>query len=234
MRGHALVRSVRDGRKAAAQEQKRLVTAGLRGEDYLPPEVLNQLPPPSAISTSASRSDPAPTRAERRAAERRAKHLERVREPQDGLPQVVQKSYAIPRRCGPSSDGPDVLLSRASLCSHCRETVEVAVLPASSRVAQPRMHAPVRDDVKDFLQNQLYGGRHKRVPAATLSSLKASGGKKFTAASNFASVPLSPQQEEPARKKRKRNGVGGSSAGEIPGRSTLEQMAARIMRRGRS
>ena len=52
-----------------------------------------------------------------------------------------------------------------------------------------RLHAPVKLDAKAFLQQQLYGDRHKRVAAATLASQRASGGR-FGAATNFATVPL--------------------------------------------
>ena len=101
------------------------------------------------------------------------------------------------------------------------------MLPSSSGPQQPRVHAPVRADVRDFLQQQLYGDRLRRVPAATLSSMKASGGR-FGAASNFASVPLAPPAQPAGGKKRGKRKRGAAAP---TGRSTLEQMAAKIMRR---
>ena len=110
-------------------------------------------------------------------------------------------------------------------------TVEVAVLPSDP--SGVRLHAPVRADVADFMQQQLYGGdRHKRVPAATLSSLKASGGR-FGAASNFATVPAAPPPPGgfgSKRKKKRKAASGGDATGSF---STLERMAAKIMRKGK-
>lgn len=99
--------------------------------------------------------------------------------------------------------------------------------------SQPRLHAPVKSSVRDFLQQQLYGkGAKRRAPAATLSSLKPPGGRGG-AALNFASVPLDASASGRKRKRSKRSGAGAAREA-IPGRSTLEEMAARIMQRGKS
>jgi len=110
------------------------------------------------------------------------------------------------------------------------DTVEVAVLDDTRG---PRLHAVVRDDVREFMQRQLYGDRNRRAPAATLSSLKPTGGR-FGPASNFATVPAAPPGEAyaSAKKKKKKKASGqGAAAG---GYSSLERMAAKIMQQGRA
>ena len=79
-----------------------------------------------------------------------------------------------------------------------------------------------------FLQQQLYGDRHKRVPAATLASQRPSGGH-FGAASNFATVKLEAKPQGVAKKGRRAR----ADKAVVAGTSTLEQMAARIMRKKR-
>ena len=81
------------------------------------------------------------------------------------------------------------------------------------------------------MQQQLYGsGRHQRVAAATLSALKPSGGR-YGAASNFASVAAPPASDAEGQRKKKRK----RSSPEAGGKqfSSLEKMAAQIMRRNR-
>ena len=194
--------SVRDGQKAAEKRKQGLVTAGLRGDDYLPPEVLSQLsqaPAQPAVAVAAADSARVAVRPSARD-RRRAAAVERVAEPPTGLPRVVRKLGG---------------------------TVDVAVLDgANGKAAQPRTHAPVRADVRDFVRKQLYGNRVQRAPAATLASLKPAGGR-FGPASNFATVAPA-AAEQPSGKKRKR------SSPEVAGHSTLEQMAARLMNRKRS
>ena len=193
--------SLRDGEKAAVQKKRALVTAGLRDDDYLPPELLSQLPAASS-ATAQQQAQPEkrrPTKAEQRAAARRAQ----PREPQqrDGLPRTVQKS----------------------------STVEVAVLPSEGTVGQPRLHAPVKTDVRDFMQQQLYGRGIRRAPAATLASLRPAGGK-CAPASNFATVPVDPLAQI-GGKKRKRKAT--KTVDATGSHSTLERMAERIMRRNK-
>lgn len=183
------------------------MTAGLRGDDYLPPEVLNQLPsapapPPHAEAngetTSLRKSN------KKAAAERRARAAAAAA-PRDGMPRVVRKV----------------------------ENVEIAVLPAEGAVRQhPRIHAPVKANVRDFLQQQLHGDRHRRVPAATQQSLKPSSGR-YGAASNFASVPLSAPSSAQGEGDSKRKKRRASETPAVGGYSTLERMAAKIMRKKR-
>ena len=86
-------------RKAAEQAKARMVTASLRGEDYLPAEILSQLPPaPAATSmpmleAEKAASSSSTSRAERRAAEQ-AKRKAASQPAPDGLPRVVRKKYA--------------------------------------------------------------------------------------------------------------------------------------------
>ena len=90
----ALVCSLREGAKAAEKKKRSVVTAGLRGDDYLPPELLDQLP--STTTAPAQPDEPQkkrPTRAEAKAAAKRARPHEP--EPRDGLPITVQKAYAL-------------------------------------------------------------------------------------------------------------------------------------------
>ena len=87
------------------------------------------------------------------------------------------------------------------------------------------------------MNEQLYGsGRVKRVPAATLDSLKATGGR-FGAASNFATVPAPLQsdidKERKERQKKKARQQQPKQMGGKGGFTSLEKMAAQIMRRGK-
>ena len=189
--------SIKEAQKAAQKKQQQLVTAGLRGDDYLPPELLSQLP---ATQPSAAGEQGAPkrTKAQLKADARRRDAEAHDAVADEGLPRVLRRS----------------------------STVEVAILPEGGR--QPRLHAPIKSDAKAFLQQQLFGSRHQRVSAATLSSLKPAGGR-FGAASNFAIVPLDKATQTIRKgkkgKEREKAVVGGTS--------TLEQMAARIMRKKR-
>lgn len=213
-----LIRSVIEAQKAAKKKQQTMVTAGLRGDDYLPPEVLSHLPSGTAQPSGASSSaaDEAAggkrlTKAEAKAAARRAEAEEvaKRRQPNEeaGLPRVVRKGQG---------------------------QVEVAVLPPDEGgvggAKAARMHAPIKQDARAFLQQQLYGQRHTRVSAATLASQRASGGR-FGAASNFATVPLDQAKPLGVAKKGKRKG--GKDKPVVAGHSTLEQMAAAIMRKKR-
>jgi len=187
----------------ATKKKRSLVTAGLRGDDYLPPELLEQLP---ATTSSAAPAEPAkkqkPSRAEAKAAAIRTQPRER--EQHDGLPRTVQTA----------------------------NTVEVAVISGAG--GGPRLHAPVQSDVRAFMEQQLYSDRHRRAPAATLSSLRPSGGARFGAASNFATaVPLPPNPDLGSKRKKRRKG-GAPPAKEMAGSfSTLERMAAKIMQKKR-
>ena len=195
------MRSIKEAQKAAKKKQQQLVTAGLRGDDYLPPEVLSQLPPTQLSAAGASSEQqgaPKRTKAQLKADARRRDAEAHAPVADDGMPRVVRRS----------------------------STVEIAILPDGGR--QPRLHAPVKSDAKAFLQQQLFGSRHQRVSAATLSSLKPTGGR-FGAASNFATVPL--DKAAPTIRKGKK-GKGRDKA-VVGGTSTLEQMAARIMRKKR-
>ena len=199
-----MFRSAREEMRAASKKKRSLVTADLRGDDYLPPELLSQLPATSAIEAEATEDAERPRRpskaakAAAKAAERRAQ----PREPEvhDGLPKVVQKS----------------------------SNVEVALLPGGAD-GGPRLHAPVTSDAKDFMRKQLYGERQERRPAASIASLKPSGGRAFGAASNFATAVAAPAAASSRKgKKRKKGGVTKEVTGAY---STLERMAAKLMRR---
>ena len=182
------------------QKKRALVTAGLRDDDYLPPELLSQLPAASSAPATEQQAQPEkrrPSKSEARAAARRAQPREPER--RDGLPRTVQKS----------------------------STVEVALLPAEGAIGEPRLHAPVKTDVRDFMQQQLYGGRTRRAPAATLASLRPAGGK-FGAASNFATVPVQPLVQGGGKKRKRKAATRVVASGS---HSTLERMAERIMRR---
>ena len=189
----------------AEKKLKGLVTAGLRGDDYLPPEVLDQLPRgPSGqraegADESTRLSSKRAKRAAAAAAEAAAAAASSSRELPTGLPRVVSTT----------------------------DTVDVAVLDGKGG---PRLHAPVRTDVRSFMEKQLYGERNKRVPAATLASLKPSG-RRFGPASNFASVPLAPASG--VTKKKKKGKVGGGGGGGGAGYSSLERMAAAIMNKSK-
>lgn len=197
------------GQKAAKRKQQNLVTASLRGDDYLPPEVLSQLPTgaskPASSSADGAEGSKRMTKAEAKAAARRAEaeyHAKQSSAHDEGLPKVIRKS----------------------------DRVEVAVLPeaGASSGRHTRLHAPVKLDAKAFLQQQLYGDRHKRVAAATLASQRASGGR-FGAATNFATVPLEAKPKGVTKKGKR----GGGDKPTMAGHSTLEQLAARIMRKNR-
>lgn len=201
--------SVRDGQKAAQQQKQKLVTASLRGEDYLPTDILDQLPETSAspakippkVDSSASQ-----TRKKRslESSESAARPDSRVAFP--GLPRVVRDS-------GPVAIA--VVEHGGSSCGH----------------AGPRLHAPVRADIRDFLNEQLYGTRNRRAPTATIASLKPSRGR-FGPASNFVTVPVVPNEEISKAKKRKTSNEGRSSSHRaLAGHSTLEKLAAKIMGR---
>ena len=193
-------RSIREGEKAAMKKKRSVVTAGLRGDDYLPAEVLDHLP--TATATTEPAEVPAkakPSRAEARAAAKRKEPREQ--ESRDGLPRTIQKS----------------------------STVEVAVLPDDSSV---RLHAPVSSDVRNFMQKQLYGDRHRRAPAATIASLRPSGGR-FGAASNFATATASALQPESKGGRKKRKSAGADTTKVAGSYSTLERMAARIMQKNK-
>jgi hypothetical protein len=112
-----------------------------------------------------------------------------------------------------------------------RGTVEAAVLDGDA--SQPRLKAPVTTDVQAFLQKHLYSDRLQRMPAATQASLKASGGK-FGAAVNFSSAPTRAGASIQIGKQRKKKRKPESKALAGGGHSTLEQMAAKIMRRKQS
>lgn len=188
--------------KEAEKERRSLVTADLRGPDYLPPELLSQLPPPSQAEslpdTAAAASE------SKRDKKRRARaefEEDEWRDAHDGLPKVVNSSA----------------------------NVRVAIL--EGRGGAPRTQAPARAELRAFMEQQLYGKRHKRGSAVTHASLKAKGNGRFGPAANFATVPLAPK---PERKKGKKAAAaaGGGAGGFAGGRaSTLEQMAARIMRK---
>jgi hypothetical protein len=207
-------RSVIQAQKAAKRKQQTMVTAGLRGDDYLPPEILSNLPSgtaqPSGGSSSAAGEAAGGkrlTKAEAKAAARRqeAEELAKRREPhQLGLPRVVRKG----------------------------ETVEVAVLPPTEGgvggMRAARLQAPIKQDARAFLQQQLYGQRHTRVSAATLASQRPASGR-FGAASNFATVPLDAKPTGVTKKGKQR----GKEKPRLAGTSTLEQMAAAIMRKKR-
>lgn len=196
--------SIARAQREARKKQQRLVTEGLRDDDYLPPEILSQLPATSAARGAGSGTGEAAlkqSRTESKAAKRRGE-TGKV-QANDGLPKVVQRV----------------------------NTVEVAVLPEAG-MRGARLHAPIKADAKAFLQEQLFGSRHQRVSASTLSSMKPTGGR-FGAASNFATVPLEHQKETPGAHKKGSSKRKGSATELMAGRSTLEQMAARIMRKKR-
>ena len=203
--------SVGQSQRASAKRQRGLITADLRGQDYLPPEVLSSLADlPAPPSTHVDEAVPAASARQKKqqaaaaaaaaaaatassAAERRARnHAASARV----MPTVVRKSGNL----------------------------ELAVLESDR--SGPRLHAPVRDSVSEFMQRQLYGDRVRRAPSATLSSLKSRSGN-FGAASNFSTVPVAASSGLGGKKKRKRAETTTTSAGY----STLEQMAARIMRK---
>lgn len=186
------------GQRAAEKARRSAVTADIRsGTDYLPPEVLEQLP--AAEAGPSSSEAPEPSRSAAKRARKAAAREAREREARDGMPRVVRQS----------DDG----------------HVDVAVLASDDG---PRTQAPTRSDLRAFVDKQLYGGRNKRAPAATIASLKVSHGR-FGAASNFATAPLQPKPDGGAgRAKRKQRDA--PTAGTT---STLEQMAARIMRKGK-
>ncbi len=113
---------------------------------------------------------------------------------------------------------------------HGTANVKVAVLP---RDEGPRLQAPARADLSDFVQQHLYGGRHDRRSALTQASLKPKGPNGFGAAINFARAPLDPVVKKARKGKRERKEGGPAPGGGFVGEraSTLEQMAARIMRK---
>ena len=188
--------------KIATKKKQSVITASLRGDDYLAPELLEQLPATTS-SAAALPAEPAkkkPSRAEAKAAAIR----KRPREPEqhDGLPRAMQRA----------------------------ETVEVAVLDSTH--GGPRLHAPVQSGVRQFMDQQLFGSRHRRVPAATLSSLRPSGSARFSAASNFATAVALPPNPDIGVKRKKRK-KGGDSPTKMAGMSMLERMAAQIMKKKR-
>jgi|MDTA01.1.fsa_nt_gb hypothetical protein len=204
-------KAIREGERAATKKRQSVVTKGLRGDDYLPDEILSQLPSGPTIGQARRAADAAG------ADEQRSKKKQKNAAAASGARQQQSKAP-------PAPDGLPRVVKKST-------TVEVAVLPSDP--SGVRLHAPVRADVADFMQQQLYGGdRHKRVPAATLSSLKASGGR-FGAASNFATVPAAPPPPGgfgSKRKKKRKAASGGDATGSF---STLERMAAKIMRKGK-
>ena len=197
-------RAVRENQRAAQLRQRSLVTSDLRGADYLPPDVLAKLP--EAVSAPAKADAPAQGRSARPTASAKQEQP-RPQSAPSGIPRVVRKGGNL----------------------------EVAVLDGDSSNSRVRIHAPVQASVRDFMQQHLYGDRVRRAPAATLESLKPRGGK-FGPASNFSSDRLSRTDSETQNRKsasgRKRKRIEGANDGAGRGGfSTLEKMAARIMRR---
>ena len=83
------------------------------------------------------------------------------------------------------------------------------------------------------MEQQLYGNRHRRMHAATLASLKPSGGR-FSAASNFATATPQPPAPDIGGKRKKRKKAGASPAKDASANfSSLERMAAKIMKKKR-
>ena len=193
--------------KAAEKKQQGIVTANLRGDDYLPPEILSQLPTAPLRREPEPSIEPANSRKRARSADAATpKLLEKPVQAPTGLPRVVNKF----------------------------DTVEIAVIDGVEP-SRPRLHAPVSAGVRDFMQQQLYGKRISRAPAATLSSLKAAGGR-FGPASNFASSKLAAADPvQPARKGRqaRQRGNNAQTVNSAGQHSSLEQMAAKIMRKAK-
>ena len=253
-RTHVLLfRSVREAQKAAKKKQADTVTAHARGDDgFLPADVLNSLPSTSLAGSGsgAAAADGGPAAAGQADAEdmysaavARAKAKARAKAeaaaakaaPRDGLPKVVTRAGNVEVAVLPPGGGG---LGGGGGGGGIDAGAGVGGAAASSRGGGgsggggPRMHAPVKQDVRDFMQQQLYGaGRHQRVAAATLSALKPSGGR-YGAASNFASVAAPPPSSDAnggSAKKRKR-GAAGNGGKQL---SSLEKMAAQIMARNR-
>ena len=89
--------SIKAGEKAALKKKRNVVTADLRGDDYLPADILEQLPSSSAPARSDREAgEPArkrQTKAEAKAAARREQAAAEV-DPHDGMPRAIQKSCA--------------------------------------------------------------------------------------------------------------------------------------------
>lgn len=202
----------RASQKAAQRKLKGVITADLRGDDYLPSEVLEQLPP--AVATAS-----------RHEAEARTLHPAKSSSSGGISSKRARRTAAVAATSDRCPDGlPHVIKSTGS--------VEVAVLDDKGG---PRLHAPVRSSVRTFMQEQLYGDRNRRAPAATLSSLKPTGGR-FGPASNFAAVPFDAGAAASSIKKKGKKGKKGQGgkAGGSTGFSSLEKMAAQIMARSRN
>lgn len=197
-------REVRENQLAAQKRQRSLITSDLRGADYLPPDVLAKLP--EADSAPGKPDAPAHPKRTRPTASSTKQERPRVQAAPSGVPRVVRKGGNL----------------------------EVAVLDDGSSTSRVRLHAPIQASVRDFMQQQLYGDRVRRAPAATLESLKPRGGK-FGPASNFSSVHMSRTESNlqgrkgSSGQKRKRANAARDEGGS-GGFSTLEKMAARIMR----
>ena len=205
----------RASQKAAQRKLKGVVTADLRGDDYLPSEVLEQLPP--AVATAS-----------RHEAEARMLHPAKSSSSGDIGSKRTRRTAAVAVTSDTSAPPPDGLPHVIKSTG----TVEVAVLDDKGG---PRLHAPVRSSVRTFMQEQLYGDRNRRAPAATLSSLKPTRGR-FGPASNFAAVPFDAGAAASSIKKKGKKGKKGQGgkAGGSTGFSSLEKMAAQIMARSRN
>ena len=205
----------RASQKAAQRKLKGVVTADLRGDDYLPSEVLEQLPP--AVATAS-----------RHEAEARMLHPAKSSSSGDIGSKRTRRTAAVAVTSDTSAPPPDGLPHVIKSTG----TVEVAVLDDKGG---PRLHAPVRSSVRTFMREQLYGDRNRRAPAATLSSLKPTRGR-FGPASNFAAVPFDAGAAASSIKKKGKKGKKGQGgkAGGSTGFSSLEKMAAQIMARSRN
>ena len=205
----------RASQKAAQRKLKGVVTADLRGDDYLPSEVLEQLPP--AVATAS-----------RHEAEARMLHPAKSSSSGDIGSKRTRRTAAVAVTSDTSAPPPDGLPHVIKSTG----TVEVAVLDDKGG---PRLHAPVRSSVRTIMQEQLYGDRNRRAPAATLSSLKPTRGR-FGPASNFAAVPFDAGAAASSIKKKGKKGKKGQGgkAGGSTGFSSLEKMAAQIMARSRN
>ena len=85
--------TLKQSQKEAKAKQTQLVTNDLRGDDYLPPELLQQVEVPAAAATSVAQD--APKREKRKRERRQTERDERPKPVNDGLPQVVREEGTV-------------------------------------------------------------------------------------------------------------------------------------------
>ena len=191
-------RSVRQDQQQADAKKRKVVDEALKAQKF-PTELLAQLPTPGW----GVPSQPKPSAEEQAAAEeearkeakRKARRDAAKPEAQAGMPRVFRRSHNL----------------------------QVAVAPPVS--AFQGGSAPVNADLQAFLQESLYGSGAKRMPSASVGSLRRAG-----AATNFGTA--APPPARATKPKKEKVDKAARLTGKVVSSSTtpLDRRAAKLSR----